>query len=493
MGTDGINEHIPRLGEISIEPGLAPAENRALAVRLRPVHLYGVALGAAAAVQGVTLAVMGERIDAPIGVLIGLAALAYLCERQSVRVTSHTQMSVSVLPILFAAVLYGPLAGMTVGAAALIADLRRPFLRWWVWTCQRTLSAGLAGVAAQVVAHGGSAFGRTFAAVAAASVAEAMVDGSLMCATAVVRGNNLAETANSMLRLQLGTVPLYTPVIAVLVFSYHHLSPWTVALFFAPAFAAQQLFRLYQEQRDLTETVVAANKRLEQASLSFATALVATLDARDQYTAGHSAAVAIYSRDIARRMGLSGSEQRLAHLCGLVHDIGKVGLPAGLLEKGGALSLDERRQMEQHPPIGERILSNVDDYAEIARVVRHHHERVDGMGYPDRLPGDEIPLLSRIIAVADAYNAMTSDRPYRDAMPSRVARLRLAQAVESQFDTSVVAAFEAILAAAPEDYRLATSLIFRFEGQAAVAKTMSERSPAAHAVAEEPSLVALAL
>ena len=85
--------------------------------------------------------------------------------------------------------------------------------------------------------------------------------------------------------------------------------------------------------------------------------------------------------------------------------------------------------------------------------MRHHHERVDGHGYPDGLHGDEIPLLSRIIAVADAYNAMTSDRPYRDAMPSRVARLRLAQAVESQFDTSVVAAFEAILTSAPEPYR----------------------------------------
>ena len=96
--------------------------------------------------------------------------------------------------------------------------------------------------------------------------------------------------------------------------------------------------------------------------------------------------------------------------------------------------------MEQHSVIGERILRNVDDYAEIAAIVRHHHERVDGNGYPDRLEGDEIPLLARIIAVADAYNAMTSDRPYRDAMPSRVARLRLAQAVESQFDTSVVAA-----------------------------------------------------
>ena len=110
--------------------------------------------------------------------------------------------------------------------------------------------------------------------------------------------------------------------------------------------------------------------------------------------------------------------------------------------------------MELHSEIGERILRNVDDYAEIASIVRHHHERLDGLGYPDGLAGSAIPLLSRVIAVADAYNAMTSDRPYRDAMPSRVARLRLAQGVEGQFDTSVVAAFEAILAGASEDYRV---------------------------------------
>jgi HD-GYP domain-containing protein (c-di-GMP phosphodiesterase class II) len=150
-----------------------------------------------------------------------------------------------------------------------------------------------------------------------------------------------------------------------------------------------------------------------------------------------------------------------------VHDIGKIGLPAGLLEKIGALSLEERRQMEQHAAIGERILSKVDDYVEISRVVRHHHERVDGLGYPDGLHGEEIPLLSRIIAVADAYNAMTSDRPYREAMPSRVARLRLAQAVESQFDTSVVAAFEAILTAANDEYRAGSRADFRLESQEA--------------------------
>ena len=180
---------------------------------------------------------------------------------------------------------------------------------------------------------------------------------------------------------------------------------------------------------------------------------MATLDARDRYTAGHSAAVAIYARDIARRMGLPERDQNLVHLCGLVHDIGKVGLPAGLLEKPGALTLDERRHMECHSEIGERILANVEDYSEIADIVRSHHERIDGMGYPDGIHGDEIPLLARIIGVADAYDAMTSDRPYRDALPSRVARMRLAQAVGTQFDTAVVAAFEAILATADDSYR----------------------------------------
>jgi HD-GYP domain-containing protein (c-di-GMP phosphodiesterase class II) len=152
-------------------------------------------------------------------------------------------------------------------------------------------------------------------------------------------------------------------------------------------------------------------------------------------------------------MGLSIAEQQLAHLCGLVHDIGKVGLPPGLLEKPGPLSLHERRLMEEHPMIGQRILEKVENYGTIATIVRHHHERIDGNGYPDRLVGSDIPLIARILAVADAYDAMTSDRPYRDAMPPRVARVRLAQAVESQFDTTVVAAFEAILATATDEYR----------------------------------------
>jgi putative nucleotidyltransferase with HDIG domain len=257
----------------------------------------------------------------------------------------------------------------------------------------------------------------------------------------------------SLAPLAIAAVPLYTPVVVLLALAYDQVSPWTLLLFFVPALAAHRIFGMYQEQRQLAADLAGANSRLERANLSFATALVVTLDARDCYTAGHSAAVAIYARDIAARMGLSNADQQLVHLCGLVHDIGKVGLSASLLEKRGPLTLQERRKMQEHSAIGERILQNVEDYAEIAEIVRHHHERWDGQGYPDGLRGTTIPLLSRIIAVADAYNAMTSDRPYRDAMASPVARMRLAQAVESQFDTSVVAAFEAVLASASDEYR----------------------------------------
>ena len=387
----------------------------------------------------------------------GLALLAAIAERQSVPLTRNTEASVAFLPFVFCAVAFGPFTALVVGALAGLGDFRRPYLRWAVYLPIRTLTAAAAGLAASAVGPTGggrTAFGEILLATLAASLANLAADLLFNLGTQAVRR---AGSPYSLLRT-LGPLIfvqelLYTPLVALLVYGYHLYSVAIVGAFLVPAIALQRLIRLYQEQREAVSRLGEVNQRLERANLSFAGALVATLDARDRYTAGHSAAVAVYSRDIAKRMGLSEEEQQLVHLCSLVHDIGKVGLAPGLLEKGGALTLEERRQMEQHPVIAERILSKVEDYSDIARIVRHHHERVDGLGYPDNLRGESIPLLSRIIAVADAYDAMTSDRPYRDAMPSRVARLRLAQAVESQFDTTVVAAFEAVLAGASEAYR----------------------------------------
>jgi putative nucleotidyltransferase with HDIG domain len=332
------------------------------------------------------------------------------------------------------------------------------------------LTGAVTGLGASAVA---STHERTFGALAIAAVVAGLInlsaDIALNTATLVVRRSSapyaFVTAAGPLFLLSL---PLYVPLVALMVYGYRNYSFVAAATFLVPAVALQRLVHLYQDQREATRGLADANRRLEQANLSFATALVATLDARDRYTAGHSAAVAIYARDIAKRLGLGEDQQRLAHLCGLVHDIGKIGLAPGLLEKPGPLSLEERRQMETHAEIGEHILAKVEDYAEIAAIVRHHHERVDGEGYPDGLAGDEIPLLSRVIAVADAYNAMTSDRPYRDAMPSQVARLRLAQAVETQFDTTVVAAFEALLAGSNEAYRLGDRADFDLTRQEAL-------------------------
>jgi putative nucleotidyltransferase with HDIG domain len=432
-----------------------------------PLVIYLSALLVTASGLASSLLVSGWRLGALWTVAV-LAAAAAIAERASVQLVRGIVMdsSISNLLVLFAAVLFGPLAAMVVGSVSMAGAFRRPYLRWATYTFARGITGALTGlVATRAAGLASSEVTSIVLATLFGGIAVEALDLAFGCITYRVRGNQMREIARVLLPVTAVSVPLYMPLVGLLAIAYLRISPITLPLFLAPALAFQRLFALYQDQRLLAEDLSTVNRRLESANLSFATSLVATLDARDQYTAGHSAAVAIYARDIAQRLGLSDAEVQLAHLCGLVHDIGKIGLPSGLLEKAGALTLEERRLMQDHSAIGERILVNWEIYPEMARIVRHHHERIDGMGYPDGIAGEEIPLTSRIISVADAYNAMTSDRPYREAMPSRVARLRLAQGVEGQFDTTVVAAFEAILAGASEDYKSATHFDFNIEAQ----------------------------
>ncbi len=424
---------------------------------------YAITVSATAALVACGLLLLGYDLG-DVWAVLALSAVNAIAERSGVWVTKTTQMSIALLPTLFAAVLWGPLAAAVVNAASMLGDPelfaprdpdRAPRLKWLSYTSSRFLTGAMSGlVAVEVLAATDYRFGGLLAATMASALVAELLDIGFAAIAARVRGNRPGNVLAALGPLLLTSVPFYAPLVAILALAYTDVSPWTAPLFFIPALAAQRLFGMYQSQRSLTE-------RLEASNLSFAVSLVTALEASDAYTAGHSRAVAIYCRAIAGRMGLKPEEQERAFLCGLVHDVGKVGLPPSLLGKDGPLTLDERKQMQEHSAIGERILREVAAYEDIARVVRHHHERIDGEGYPDGLPGSEIPLLSKIIGVADAYNAMTSNRPYREAMPTRVARLRLAQAVESQFDTSVVAAFEAILAGADEAYRTATSPEFR--------------------------------
>jgi putative nucleotidyltransferase with HDIG domain len=394
-----------------------------------------------------------------------MGAVAAVAERGRVRLSNDTEESISLVPTLFVAVIFGPLAGMTVAAASMIGQFGRPYLKWATFTSSRALTGAAVGFVSVAVRGTTDHLAAVALATTVGAVAAQLLDTAFALTVRKLRGKQAGDLLRAIGPPVIAAIPLYAPVVALLAFAFENVSPWTLPLFFAPALAAQRLFGLYQDQRRLATDLASANTQLEEANVSFATALVATLDARDRYTAGHSAAVAIYARDIAAQLGLTPEEQQLAHLCGLVHDIGKIGLPPGLLEKPGALSLDERRQMERHSEIGERILRKVKNYSEIATIVRHHHERWDGQGYPDRIAGDAVPLLARIIAVADAYNAMTSDRPYRDAMPYSIARLRLNQSIESQFDPSIVAAFDAVLEEKSPEYRAGTGAEFAFGAQ----------------------------
>ena len=169
-------------------------------------------------------------------------------------------------------------------------------------------------------------------------------------------------------------------------------------------------------------------------------ALSTALLERDRYTGEHSAEVVDLVRGVARALGLSEIETERIAAAALVHDVGKVAIPDRILHKPAALDADDWRLMRDHPVIGERILRAIPGMGAVARIVRHEHERYDGGGYPDGLAGDAIPIGSRVILACDAYHAMTSDRPYRQAMEHDEAVAELARCAGSQFDPRVVTA-----------------------------------------------------
>ena len=191
-----------------------------------------------------------------------------------------------------------------------------------------------------------------------------------------------------------------------------------VALLFVPLFASQYMFKLLvREKQHVTRQKELTDQYLEM-NIGLAAAMVVLLDSKDEYTAQHSAAVAMYCRDIAEALGLPEQEVEALHLAGLLHDLGKVGTPDAVLRKTAALDEEDWDYIKQHPEKGAEVLSHLVAYRDVADIVRYHHERLDGSGYPTGAMADRIPELSKILAVADSYHAMTSDRPYRSARSS---------------------------------------------------------------------------
>lgn len=184
---------------------------------------------------------------------------------------------------------------------------------------------------------------------------------------------------------------------------------------------------------------------LQDASFATIQALAAAVDAKDPYTQGHSIRVAEMARDLCLFLGGTSDEADQIFRAGTLHDVGKIGVPDAILKKPGRLDEEERRIMETHPALGEIIVRKVPQLEDLLPGVRHHHEAYDGRGYPDGLAGDRIPRMARILAVADTYDAMTSDRPYRKGLPAEVALAEITKGAGTQFDPEMAYAFCSML------------------------------------------------
>jgi putative nucleotidyltransferase with HDIG domain len=180
---------------------------------------------------------------------------------------------------------------------------------------------------------------------------------------------------------------------------------------------------------------------LKESLLITVRSLSAAIDAKDHYTHGHSVRVSEYALNIGRNLGIPQAELTQLEMSSLLHDVGKIGIPENILNKKGKLSSREMNVVRKHPLKGIEILENTKQTKSILAAVRHHHERYDGQGYPDGLVGEQIPLLARIIAVADSYDAMVSDRPYRPRRLPKVAVEEIRKGTGSMYDPKVVWAF----------------------------------------------------
>ena len=202
-----------------------------------------------------------------------------------------------------------------------------------------------------------------------------------------------------------------------------------------------QMNQIKKINEELSET----NEKLEEAYLSTIQTLRYTVEAKDTYTRGHSDRVSQYSVLIGKHLGLSEKELHDLEVGGLFHDIGKIGIPDAILRKEAKLTDDEYSEIKNHPSIGAHILSSATIFQDIIPIVKHHHEKYDGTGYPGKLKGEEIPYLARIAAIADTFDAMTSKRSYRDSLPIDVVIAEFERCKGTQFDPELDNVFLDIL------------------------------------------------
>jgi putative nucleotidyltransferase with HDIG domain len=409
------------------------------------VLVAAVALAAALALLvSIHLWPVGDAINGPISGFPGLAfwiALALLTTAAPIHVPRGPFVSVYFAPILAVAVLGGPTAAAIVALLGTfeLREFRRE-VPWWGVLYNHTfvvLPAVLAGVVLK-------SFGteitspEMLVAVFVAGTLFFLVTESLTAVAVALRDDRpfMAVLAGDVRSYGLTMVGL-TPIAWLMALAYVFIGPLVAFVFALPLYTTRAAYKAVVDIRNMfTQTV---------------RALASAIDARDPSTRKHSDHVSGIAVEIGEAMSLSEPEIEQLEWAGLLHDIGKIGIRDAVLLKPERLTREERMLMNEHPAKGEEILRDVDQLAKVRPLIRHHHEWYNGSGYPDRLIGEEIPLLARVLHVADAFEAMTASRPYRPVPLSPAEALaELQRYAGIQFDPLVVDAFSRTRIAGPD-------------------------------------------
>ena len=357
--------------------------------------------------------------------------LAAFAEKWDVPISSNSRMSLSFTVHLSAGILFGPAPAAAIAIVGiLITDglVHRNGLLYVAFNVAQMSSATMLASMAYA-ATGGSAelsLLNDVLPVAAASLTYLVVNNTLVSAALALTGRSFAqEWVESSRDILLPYISM-GPLGALVAYTYVS-TPWAIAYFIPLVLVIYNGFRLFVSLRHETDHALVA--------------LADSIDKRDQYTYQHSMRVARLSGELAEAMQLTPRDTELLVAAARVHDLGKIATDNRVLFKQSSLTPDERRLIQAHPAEGGELAGRFSMFSQGRRFIRHHHERWDGKGYPDGLAGEDIPQGARVIAVADSYDAMTSDRPYRKALPHEVALVELRRGAGTQFDPVIVDAF----------------------------------------------------
>jgi len=407
---------------------------------------------------------------------VGLALFAFMAaiaELTSVElfISSRSRVSVSTIIAIAAILMFGPLAGaITQLAAGFMTTVTTTYLqhikqeRRASWFQRAAFNTGMLVISS---ASAGLVFIQAGGEIGKLALVTQIVPLVLAVMTDVII--NLFILIG-VITLQTGQKPLdiwkrdfqwgvwlglFGGVVGggVLALAYEIYGKLGLAVFFLPVLSIGYSFRLYLGKTKIyVNKLEEMNSMLDNSNLGLLEALGAVIDAYDVYTYGHSAQVAVYAGAIAEQMRLPKEEQSLVVRAALVHDIGKVSIMDNIIGKQGVLSDEEKNMMKRHPIIGADIIRRMEGLQALVPLVRHHHEKWDGRGYPAGLAGEEIPRGARVIAIADALDAMCSDRPYRAALGLKEIKAEFIRCSGSHFDPAVVKAMLAIFDEKGEEF-----------------------------------------